>query len=116
MTLTQSGIRRGELYIMSTPRQTGKSIYYDIETLLKNREYMDHEPKIKYQFSRANWYEVRFSAMTLYGVLRERLEWCDATFGKEPKVPDAWCRWYSGPLFIRFRDAQDYEWYMLRWS
>ena len=72
--------------------------------------------KVKYKFSRAKWYDVNFTAMTLYGVVRERIEWCEQHFGKQPKNPDAWSRWYYGTLVIRFRDSKDYEWYMLRWS
>jgi hypothetical protein len=49
-----------------------------------------------YKFSRAKWYE---------------------TFGAEPKNPDAWSRWYFNVnRTFRFRDEQDYMWFVLRWG
>lgn len=110
--LTSGGIRKGELYIISTPSKTGKSLYYDLESYIQPPKMK--EPK--YKFSRANWYEVTFTAFTLYGIVRERVEWCEQHFGKHPEKPDAWSRWYSTRTSIRFRDSKDYEWYMLRWS
>lgn len=46
----------------------------------------------------------------------ERINWCIKNFGAQPKYPDAWCRWHSYLGGINFRDAKDYEWFVLRWS
>jgi len=76
-----------------------------------------HQPKNKYKFSR-QWFTVDL-APGPYSDDIARLEWCKETFGPEPLRPDAWSRWtysFTTRCQIKFRDAQDYEWYRLRWG
>jgi hypothetical protein len=66
----------------------------------------------KYQFSRAKWYE---SKLPRDG--QAAFNWCVKQFGPEPKNTDAWSRWYFNvDRTFRFRDAKDYEWFLLRWG
>ena len=72
-----------------------------------------YNPQSKYKFSRAKWYVADYDWVHQGKVL----EWCKEQFGSHPKRPDAWSRWhhtYEGQ--IHFRDAKDYEWFVLRWS
>lgn len=69
-----------------------------------------HEPK--YKFSR-EWYVATYN----YNYYHEVFEWCTQHFGPHPSCPDAWSRWvHKYEDQIKFRDAQDYEWFVLRWS
>ena len=66
----------------------------------------------KYQFSRAKWYEAKLPRDQ-----QAAFAWCVKQFGPEPKNTDAWTRWYFNvDRTFRFRDAKDYEWFLMRWS
>ena len=66
----------------------------------------------KYKFSRSKWYEA-----TLYKNVDNARDWCEQQFGKEPVHPDAWSKWYLNvERRFRFRDEQDYMWFVLRWG
>lgn len=108
-----AGAAKGEKYIISYSKQTGKSVYY--EHLKKDsREDISEGKEPRYKFSR-KWYEEHLM-FTSYQPIQERLEWCEEMFGPQPQNPDAWTRWYTSYTTIRFRDKADYEWYLLRWS
>jgi hypothetical protein len=115
------GLTPGQLTLYGAGRQTGKSYlswhflktrYYD--TNLCKEIVLPMKPKPKYQFSRAKWYEVHLFSKS-WDPVQERLNWCEQTFGPQPKNPDAWSRWYTSFTTLRFRDAKDYEWFLLRW-
>lgn len=111
------GFKKGEMAIISSGRQTGKSYYY--QTILKKRD-LDNltkmfliQPQSKYKFSRANWYVADFDPKYYYEVRK----WCEQQFGPEPKNPDAWSRWiHKYEDKIHFRDEKDYILFTLRWS
>lgn len=136
------GFKRGEMTLFSAGRQTGKSTMY--MTMLKNRIYnanlckeitltaqeclleltlgldpawrtgSNQRKKVKqYKFSRANWYVAEFD----WRNSSEVNEWCTQQFGPHDKYPNAWSRWqriYDEK--VHFRDAKDYEWFVLKWS
>lgn len=120
-----SGVTPGEMFIITSGRQTGKSYYMKA---LKNRAYgklfndnlckeiilpMISFPKPKYKFTRTNWYVADFDPQYYFQVE----EWCKEQFGPHPRYPDAWSRWvHTYEDQIHFRDAKDYEWFVLRWS
>ena len=67
----------------------------------------------KYKFSRAKWYHAEFDSR-YYDEVRE---WCTQQFGPQPRVADAWTRWYHNYHdVIFFRDEPDYNWFVLRWG
>jgi hypothetical protein len=117
------GLTPGQLTLYGAGRQTGKSYlswhflktrYYD--TNLCKEIVLPMKPKSKYQFSRAKWYEAEFGPAD-YLKVREVREWCVEQFGPEPRHHDAWSRWYhKNHNRIFFRDAKDYEWFLLRWT
>ncbi len=105
----------GELYIISTPRQSGKSYFYkQIRNAMYNGTNVTlgmSEPK--YKFSRANWYQAEFNDKDYFEVDA----WCEQHFGKHPTNPDAWSRWWHKfHNSILFRDEKDYILFTLRWS
>lgn len=132
------GIQPGQMLVYASVQQTGKSYYRQLydknlcqEIMLTGKKNMMslltslnipgypkttsslHRLMPKYQFSRSNWYVAEFD----WEQQDEVLEWCTNQFGPHPIRPDAWSRWcnkYSEK--IHFRDAKDYEWFMLRWS
>ena len=91
-----------------------KEITLTAQKLLNEYTIMwDNEPKSKYSFSRNNWYE----ADHRYEDYDEVVAWCTEQFGPRPRRSDPWTRWVDIHIDrIRFRDAKDYEWFMLRWS
>jgi hypothetical protein len=112
--LSQGGFKQGQIALYSVVQQTGKSTflksaYYNN---LCNKILLPMKPAPKYRFSRAKWYEAK--------VPRDQqaaFAWCVKQFGPEPTNTDAWTRWYFNvDRTFRFRDAKDYEWFLLRWS
>jgi hypothetical protein len=116
MNVTE-GISPGKMMIYSGGRSTGKSMlnqYYGKlwNVNLCNEIFLPMKPEPKYKFSRAKWYEAKLPRDG-----QGAYNWCIKNFGAEPKNPDAWSRWYFNvERTFRFRDASDYEWFILRWS
>jgi hypothetical protein len=113
------GFKKSDLAIISAGRQTGKSIYYNNlckEIMLPGYPKTSVSLKRlmpKYQFSRANWYVADFDWVHQAEVLK----WCAQQFGPHPQRPDAWSRWYNKySEKIHFRDAKDYQWFLLKWG
>lgn len=115
-----SGFKKGEMMVISTARQTGKSMLWDLETLNPCKEILfPMKPESKYKFSRAKWYSSKLKGNGIWRLgneYNEMIEWCTQHFGAHPKEQDAWSRWWVGVNDINFRDAKDYEWYVLRWG
>lgn len=121
-----SGFKPGEMAIISSGRQTGKSYYYQKMLLnsvygsIYNTDIDSLYPKMftiqsqsKYKFSRANWYVADFN----WKDYDEVDKWCEQQFGKHPSNPDAWSRWvHKFEDKIHFRDEKDYVLFTLRWS
>jgi len=63
-------------------------------------------------FSRAKWYRVDIEPQDW----KDALNWAEEQFGRKPKNPDAWSRWYTGLCSITFRDERDYIMFTLRWA
>ena len=113
------GLTPGQLTLYGAGRQTGKSYlnwyflktrYYD--TNLCKEIVLPMKPASKYRFSRAKWYEAKVPRNQ-----QAAYSWCVKQFGPEPYYSDAWSRWYFNvDRTFRFRDAKDYEWFLLRWS
>lgn len=107
------GFKAGEMMIISAGRRTGKSYLNQLYgNNLCKEILLPMKPEPKYKFSR-DWYVAEYDWVHQYEVL----EWCKQQFGPHPKNPDAWSRWcnhYSER--IHFRDAKDYEWFLLRWA
>ncbi len=86
--------------------------YNNIWTIGHSKDYRVWSKK-KYNFSRARWYQAEFNPKDYY----EAHIWCEEQFGKHPKNPDAWSRWWHRfENSILFRDERDYILFTLRWS
>ena len=121
--LSQGGFKQGQMTLYSAGRQTGKSylnalygstgiksLYY---SNLCNEILLPMKPAPRYKFSRAKWYVAEFD----WEQQTEVIKWCTQQFGPRPENPDAWSRWYHKSWTeIHFRDAKDYEWFLLRWG
>jgi hypothetical protein len=107
------GWKPGEMMLISTPRQTGKTYLNQLFGKMSNRQIFMMGPEPKYKFSRANWYQAEFD----WRKYDEVEEWCEQQFGPHPQRPDAWSRWWHKfENSILFRDEKDYVLFMLRWS
>jgi hypothetical protein len=112
--MNQGGLKKGQMTLYSAVQHTGKSTFLKSAYYknLCNEILLPMKPASKYRFSRAKWYEAK--------VPRDQqaaFAWCVKQFGPEPKNTDAWTRWYFNVnRTFRFRDAEDYEWFLLRWS
>jgi hypothetical protein len=111
--LSQGGFKQGQIALYSVVQQTGKST---LNTWFQNnlcKEIVSPmKPAHKYKFSRAKWYEAKVPRNQ-----QAAYSWCVKQFGPEPYHPDAWSRWYFNvERTFRFRDAKDFEWFMLRWA
>ena len=111
------GIAPGQMMLYVSARRTGKSTLNQYYGKLWNDNpckeiLLPMKPESKYKFSRAKWYEAKLP--------RDQpaaFAWCVKQFGPEPTNTDAWTRWYFNvDRTFRFRDAKDYEWFMLRWG
>ena len=111
------GIAPGQMLLYASARRTGKSTlnqYYGTPYTnnLCKEIFLPMKPEPKYKFSRAKWYEAKLPRDG-----QGAFNWCVKNFGPEPKNPDAWSRWYFNvERTFRFRDAKDYEWFVLRWG
>jgi hypothetical protein len=120
--LNQGGFKKGEMMLISAARGTGKSMLNSLygSTGIKSLYYnnlcneimLPMKSASKYRFSRAKWYEAKVSRDQ-----QAAFAWCVKQFGPEPTNTDAWTRWYFNvDRTFRFRDAKDYEWFLLRWG
>jgi hypothetical protein len=116
--LSQGGFKPGQMTLYSAVQQTGKST---LNSLIKSLYYsnlcneivLPLKPAPKYKFSRRNWYVAKFNIKDYTDVVH----WCREQFGPHPRNPDSWSRWrHEYEDKIHFRDAKDYEWFLLRWS
>ena len=121
------GFKRGEMFLISAGRQTGKSTLNYYYGKLRNNNLckeilLPGYPKTsaslnrlmpKYKFSRAKWYVAEYDNRHHFEVLA----WCSQQFGPYPTRPDAWSRWVNNySEKIHFRDEKDYQWFLLRWG
>jgi hypothetical protein len=109
----QGGFKQGQMTLYSAVQQTGRSTLNAwFQNNLCKEILLPMKPAPKYKFSRAKWYEADYDWIHRAKVL----EWCTQQFGPQPERPDAWSRWqHKYPQRIHFRDAKDYEWFVLRW-
>lgn len=112
--ISHGGFKQGQIALYAAGRQTGKSnLNAWFQNNLCKEILLPMRPEPKYKFSRANWYVAEYDWVHQ----SEVYEWCRQQFGPHPMYPDAWSRWYNKyNEKIHFRDAKDYEWFMLRWS
>ena len=116
--LSQGGFKQGQMPLYSAVQHTGKSYLNSlygstgIKSLYYTKLFHTMKPAPKYKFSRAKWYEAKLPRDQ-----QAAFAWCVKQFGPEPTNTDAWSRWYFNvDRTFRFRDAKDYEWFLLRWS
>jgi hypothetical protein len=112
--LSQGGFKRGQMPLYySAVQHTGKSTLNTwFQNNLCNEILLPMKPASKYRFSRAKWYEAKLPRDQ-----QAAFAWCVKQFGPEPTITDAWTRWYFNvDRTFRFRDAKDYEWFILRWG
>ena len=110
--LNEGGFKQGELSVMSSGRQIGKSMWNNVWNNLCREILLEPMKEQKYKFSR-KWHIGQFQ----WKDQQEVHEWCQENFGPMLRTPDAWSRWKTMPgNQIAFRDEGDLVLFILRWA
>lgn len=119
------GFKPGEMMVMSSGRQAGKSMFtaQAIERLMRD---LNNQPVSDIVLNQGTVYGNRYyTAQPVGGNWLDMETWCAETFGKhggaiwgaDPKkapVPNE--RWYMNNRKFWFRDEKDRTMFILRWS
>ena len=120
--IQNGGIKCGEMMIMSSGRQTGKSVLNAAYGRLFNDIY--YQPLSDLILSEGRVYGARYYCVQPIGGNWKEMElWCTETFGStagsiwaDDKTPEPAERWYMNNRKFWFRTEKDRNWFTLRWS
>lgn len=107
------GVSKGELTVIATSRNIGKSqlmklwnqVYFnEVKTLDLDEGKVYGETYYVVKPYGYNWFDLE--------------EWCVESFGPSPKegVWQPGARWYANSASLWFRDPKDRDWFLMRWS
>lgn len=125
--IVSSGVKPGEMMIMSAGRQTGKSAFtaQAIDRLMQD---LNSRPIEELVLGQSTYMGTRYYTVAPVGGNWLEMEtWCIATFGDRSNVWDittleeqlTWRergRWYANDRRFWFRTEKDRDWFILRWS
>ena len=122
-TIMTSGIKRGELFTISSGRQTGKS-HFTAQAIKRLMDDLNNQPISDLILSEGKVYGARYYAIQPVGGNWLDMEtWCTETFGPtegsiwgESPVPVPGQRWYMNNRKFWFRNLKDRDWFILRWN
>ena len=123
--ITTSGIKPGEMMVISAGRQTGKSMFTQqaIERLMRD---INSQPITDLVQGEGTVYGARYYCVEpVGGNWREMEDWCMAIFGDStcsiwaeevnkttPLVNE---RWYANNRKFWFRSERDRDWFIIKW-
>lgn len=118
-----AGFKKGEMTIMTSGRQTGKSMFtaQAIERLMKD---LNSQPVSDLVLGEGKVYGARYYTVEpVGGNWLEMEKWCGEVFGEgsralwcESKVPEPSCRWYANNRKFWFRNEKDRDWFIIKWN
>lgn len=124
--LTQmAGFKPGEIRVMMSGRQTGKSHMSRLAQDLARFGQGDYsEPVRDLLLSEGTVYGARYYCVEpVGGNWREMEDWCTDTYGAttgsiwgESPVPSPGQRWYMNNVKFWFRTAKDRDWFIIKWQ
>lgn len=123
-TIMTSGIKRGELFTMTSGRQTGKS-QFTAQTIKRLMDDLNRQPVSDLILSEGTVYGARYHCVEPVGGNWMDMEvWCLDTFGScgqnmwgdGRKAPEPAQRWYMNNRKFWFRSEKDRDWFILRWN
>lgn len=108
-----AGITPGQMNIISSCRQTGKS------QLIKLWQQIYYQDMPSLTLKEGSVYGQPYYAVECLGYIWDDLhDWCTDSFGATAKngVWEPGCRWYENNTAFWFREAKDRDWFVMRWS
>jgi len=117
--IASGGVKPGELVMMSSGRQTGKSMFtaQAIERLMRD---LNNRPIEELVLSEGRVHGARYYCVEpIGGNWREMEDWCISTYGA---VGSVWAldppskRWYANDRRFWFRNESDRTLFILKWS
>jgi len=119
--ITVSGIKPGQLMVISGGRGTGKSIMNQqaIDRLMRD---LNSQPVSDLTLSEGTVYGARYYCVEPVGGNWPDMEtWCLDTYGNpgslwdKNKAPQPNARWYMNDRRFWFRTERDRDWFIIRW-
>ena len=117
-----TGIRKGEMTIMMSGRQAGKSMMSQYANLW-NDIFSGNNKVLDIKLSTGTIYGSRYyTAEPIGGDWAAMEKWCTETFGKgsralwgEKKAPEPALRWYANNRKFWFKSEKDRDWFIVMW-
>lgn len=67
------------------------------------------------EYAGYTWVNIAYTYMDPAGIRKEMYEWCEQQFGpSDSHVPRRWFRHFTGKFY--FKNDEDMNWFLLRWS
>jgi hypothetical protein len=119
--ITASGVKPGEMMVISAGRQTGKSMFTQqaIERLMRD---LNSQPVSDLIMSEGRVYGACYYCVEPVGGNWPEMEaWCLDTYGNpgsawdKNKAPEPNARWYMNDRRFWFRTERDRDWFIIRW-
>ena len=119
--IMKGGVTPGELMIMSSGRNTGKS-HFTAQTLKRMMDDIANRPVEELVLSEGKVYGNRYYCVEPVGGSWLRMEtWCSDVMGStgsawdKNKAPEPNARWYMNDRRFWFREEKDRTMFILRW-
>jgi hypothetical protein len=121
--ITAGGFKPGELMIMGSGRQMGKS-HFTQQTIDRLMRDLNSQPIEELVLSEGAVYGARYYCVEpVGGNWREMEDWCIKTYGKttgsiwaDKTTPESGERWYANNRKFWFRNEADRTMFILKWS
>ena len=118
--IASGGFKPGELVMMGSGRQTGKSMFtaQTIERLMRD---LNSQPVSDLVLSEGRVYGSRYYCVEpVGGNWMEMESWCLNTYGNcgsaWDKTTEPNSRWYMNDRKFWFREEKDRNWFIMKWS
>ncbi len=121
--ITSGGFKPGEMMIMMSGRQVGKSFWTN-QAIKRLMDDLNSNPVSEITLGEGTVYGSRYyTAAPIGGNWLEMEKWCSITFGEgcralwgEKKAPEPARRWYANNRKFWFRSEKDRTLFIIRWS
>jgi hypothetical protein len=123
--ITTSGVKPGEMMVISAGRRAGKSHFTQqaIERLMRD---LNSQPVTDLVLSEGRVYGARYHCVEpIGGNWREMEDWCISTYGAstgsiwaqevDKSTPLVNERWYANNRKFWFRKEKDRDWFIIKW-
>lgn len=123
MSIESGGVKPGEMTIMMSSRQAGKSVFTQqaIDRLMRD---LNSQPISELVLNEQPVHGAKYHTVEpIGGNWLEMEDWCYRSFGEPGDMWDSedWCwpetaRWLMNNRKFLFRNQKDRDWFLIRWS